>query len=172
MRRRRWEKNDRREPTDHALGRSRGGFSTKIHLLCDGHGYPLHFVLTAGQDGEATAFEAVLEGADEQLHDAVGHPIPWPVKLGGDRAYRADWIDEYLLERDIAPVIPSRETDNRDKRPPFDARAYRRRNIIERLIGWLKESRRVFGRFEKTALNYAGMITLACIKQFLAYDVE
>jgi len=64
---------------------------------------------------------------------------------------------------------------NRDRsaRPfEFDRKAYRDRNIVERLIGWLKESRRIFSRFEKTASNYAGMITMAFIRQFLRYDVE
>jgi transposase len=166
----RWgrKKRDPEEPVDHALGRSRGGFSTKIHILCDGHGHPLHFHLTAGQEHDSTAFAAVLEGADARLQDGDGEPVAWPVALGGDKGYRADWIDEYLLERDIQPVIPSKENEDRRTRPiKFDRKAYRRRNIVERLIGWLKEARRIFARFEKTAKNFAGFVKMAFIKRYL-----
>lgn len=164
----RWEKNDPEEPTDHALGRSRGGFTTKIHLLCDANGHPLHFQLTAGQDHESTALEALLEGADSDIVDHDGQPIAWPVALAGDKGYRADWIDAHLLDLGINPVIPSKDNENRDARPvEFDREAYRNRNIIERLIGWLKESRRIFSRFEKTAKNFGGMLKMAFIRQYM-----
>lgn len=164
----RGEKKDPEEPADHALGRSRGGFSTKIHLLCDGKGHPLHFHLTPGQTHDSTALDALLEGADAQLHDGEGKPVAWPVKLGGDKGYRADWIDTYLLKLGIQPVIPSKENEDRSQRPvKFDRRAYRKRNIVERLIGWLKESRRVFARFEKTAKNFGGFVKMAFIQRYL-----
>lgn len=169
----RWEKNDSEEPTDHALGRSRGGFSTKIHLLCDGEGHPLHFHLTPGQAHESVVFDTLLEQADASLLDAQGEPIAWPLALAGDKGYRAEWIDEYLLELDILPVIPCKESDNQETRLiEFDRHAYRQRNIVERLIGWLKESRRIFSRFEKTAKNFGGMLKMAFIQQYLRYDVQ
>ena len=168
MRRRRWKKNDPEEPVDHALGRSRGGFSTKIHLLCDGDGHPLHFHLTPGEQHESTALLTVLEGADEKVTDGDGEPVAWPVALAGDKAYRADWIDKALLGLGIKPVVPSKSNEDRDARPiEFDREAYHRRNIVERLIGWLKESRRIFSRFEKTAKNFAGMVKMAFIRQYL-----
>lgn len=106
--------------------------------------------------------------ADACLFDGGGQPVAWPVALGGDKGYRADWIDEYLLDLGITPVIPSKENEDRDARPvEFDREAYRRRNIVERLIGWLKESRRIFSRFEKTAKNFGGMIKMAFIERYL-----
>ena len=88
--------------------------------------------------------------------------------MAGDKGYRAAWIDEYLLELGIKPVIPSKDNENRALRPvEFDKAAYRSRNIVERLIGWLKESRRIVTRFEKTAINFAGMIKLAFIHRYL-----
>ena len=168
MRRRGRKKGAPDEPEDHALGRSRGGFSTKIHLLCDGHGHPLHFHLTAGQAHESTAVIPLLAGADEQVTDGEGNPVAWPVALAGDKGYRADWIDEYLMGLGIEPVIPSKENEDRSARPvEFDKVAYRRRSIVERLIGWLKECRRVFSRFEKTAKNFGGMIKMAFIQRYL-----
>ena len=142
-------------------------------MLCDGEGHPLHFELTAGQTHEASVFDTVLIGADEQLVDADGEPVAWPVALAGDKGYRAAWIDEYLLDLDITPVIPSKADEDRDARPvAFDPDAYRDRNIVERLIGWLKECRRVFSRFEKTAKNFAGMIRPAFIQRYLRLAVK
>jgi len=140
----------------------------KIHLLCDAQGHPLHFQLTAGQVHESTLLDDVLIGADQQLYDGQGKPIAWPVALAGDKGYRADWIDQYLLTLGIQPVIPSKVNEDRDARPvAFDREVYRSRNIIERLIGWLKECRRIFSRFEKTAKNFGGMIKMAFIQRYL-----
>lgn len=134
----------------------------------DAQGHPLHFHLTPGQAHESTALVSVLNGADDALLDGEGEPIAWPVALAGDKGYRADWIDECLLQLEIIPVIPSKENEDRDARPiEFDREAYRQRNIIERLIGWLKESRRILTRFEKTAKNFAGMIKMAFIHRYL-----
>jgi transposase len=166
--RRRWKKRDPDEPADHALGRSRGGFSTKIHLLVDSFGHLLAFVITGGQVHETTAVESVLKEADANLHDGDGNPLAWPVNLAGDKGYRAAWIDDLLKQLGINPVIPSKANEDRDARGvEFNRESYRRRNIVERAIGWLKECRRVFSRFDKTAINYCGMIKMAMIERFL-----
>ena len=147
--------------------------SSKIHVLCDADGHPLTFRLTAGQVHESTVFDEVLIGADAQLFDDDDKPIAWPVALAADKGYRADWIDDYLLDLGIYPVIPSKTNEDRDTRPvEFDKDVYRNRNIIERLIGWLKECRRVFSRFEKTAKNFAGMVKMAFIQHYLKLAVE
>ena len=170
----RWrKKRDQEEPEDHALGRSRGGFSTKIHILCDSEGHPLYAVLSPGQSHESLYVQDVLNGADAYLVDTKGRAIAWPDALAGDKGYRADWIDNQLLELGITPVIPSKSNENRDARPvSFDKETYRDRNIVERLIGWLKESRRIFSRFEKTAKNYSGMIKLGFIRRYLRLAFE
>lgn len=112
--------------------------------------------------------DAVLMDADKQLVNAAGEPIAWPLALAGDKGYRADWIDEYLVDLDIKPVIPSKSNEDRDGRnAEFDSQAYRDRNKVERLIGWLKECRRIFARFEKTATNFGGMIKMAFIQRYL-----
>lgn len=165
---RRRKKNDSDEPEDHALGRCRGGFSTKIHILCDGQGHPLDAAITGGHVHESTMLDVLLISADEHLVSNDGGKIPWPKALAGDKGYRADWIDEYLLELKIRPVIPSKENENRAGRPvEFNKEQYRKRNIVERLIGWLKENRRVLSRFEKTAKNFIGMIKMAFIHRYL-----
>lgn len=137
-------------------------------MLCDADGCPIHFRLSAGQAHENTSLVDLLNGVDDALRTADGEVVPWPLALAGDKGYRADWIDQMLLEIGITPVIPSKENEDRNSRPvEFDKEHYRRRNIIERLIGWLKECRAVFARFEKTAINFAGMIKMACIQRYL-----
>ena len=120
--------------------------------------------MTAGQVHDSKVFDTLLVGADECLVDGANDPIAWPITLCADKAYRADWIDRYLIGLGINPVIPCKETDNRDARPiEFDREAYRNRNIVERLIGWLKECRRIFSRFEKTAKNFGSIMRMAFI---------
>ncbi len=114
------KKEDPSEPPDHALGRSRGGYSTKLHLLCDVEGHPLSFHLTPGQAHESTIVDLLLETADSHLFDADGIPVPWPSALAGDKGYRADWIDTCLTNLGISPVIPSKSNEDRDtRRVPF-----------------------------------------------------
>ena len=78
---------------------------------------------------------------------------------------RRDWIDTCLMGLGISPVIPSKSNEDRKARQvSFSSESYRKRNIIERVIGWIKENRRVFSRFEKTAKNFGGMIKMAFIR--------
>jgi transposase len=82
--------------------------------------------------------------------------------VAAEKGYRAHCIEEFLLEMGITPVIPSKENQDREARPvALDREAYRRRSIVECLIGWLKECRRVFSRLEKSAKNFGGMIRMA-----------
>lgn len=167
---RRWgrKKRDPEEPDDHALGRSRGGFSTKIHLICDADGSPIHFKLSAGQAHENTSLVELLNGIDDEMRTGDGEVVAWPAAIAGDKGYRAEWIDEMFLEMGVTPVIPSKENEDRNARlVDFDRERYRQRNIVERLIGWLKECRCVFARFEKTAVNFSGMIKMAFIQRYL-----
>lgn len=128
----------------------------------------MHFLLTPGQAHESTVVVELLNDADKHVTDGNDQPVAWPVALAGDKGYRAEWIDDTLLEIDIKPVIPSKSNEDRTKRKvEFDKPAYRDRNIIERLFGWLKESRRIFARFEKTAKNFGGMIKMAFIQRYL-----
>ena len=128
----------------------------------------MHFELSAGQAHENTTLVDLLNNIDNELTTGHGDAVAWPVAMAGDKGYRADWIDEMLLDVDVTPVIPSKENEHRNARAvAFDKHRYRQRNIVERLIGWLKECRCVFSRFEKTAINFAGMIKMACIQRYL-----
>jgi transposase len=137
-------------------------------LICDANGLPLHFEITAGQVHENTSLVDLLNGTDTELTDSNGKKIAWPIAIAGDKGYRANWIDQMLADMEIKPVIPSKENEDRDARlVEFDKEKYRQRNIVERLIGWLKECRRVFSRYEKTAINYRGIIKMAIVQRYL-----
>ena len=110
----------------------------------------------------------MLDNIDNEMTTSHGDPVAWPIAIAGDKGYRANWIDEMFMEMDVIPVIPSKENEDRDARPvEFDKDRYRQRNIVERLIGWLKECRCVFARFEKTAINFAGMVKMALIQRYI-----
>lgn len=149
-----------------ALGRCRGGFGTKINILCDGKGQPLTAVLSPAQDHESKHLCRIVESAG--LAGSHSGERIVPAKLAGDKGYRFDWIDRWLLDRKITPVIPSKINENRQARlVNFDGPSYRRRCIIEQLIGWLKECRRVGTRYEKLARNYLSMVKLSMIGRYL-----
>jgi transposase len=149
------------EPTDHALGRSRGGFGSKIHLVCDGNGLPMAVTVTAGQRHESTQVEAVMGRV--HVPRPKGRPRRRPKRLAGDKGYSYPRVRRYLRRRGIKAVIPTRKDQRR--RPRFDRAAYRRRNVVERCINWLKERRRLATRFEKLAENFLAMVQLAMIER-------
>ena len=152
------------EPGDQALGYSRGGFGTKVHLVVDGRGTPLAATVTPGQAHESKSVELTL-GAVRLPSRKRGRPRTRPRRLAGDKGYSYPRIRRYLRARGIRPVIPTR-ADQRAN-PKFDRDRYRQRNVIERCMGWLKESRRVGTRHEKLAVNYLAMFTLAMIRRCL-----
>jgi transposase len=139
-----------------------------LHLECDANGIPIHFELSPGQVHENSTLIDLLNNSGVELVGADGSPIAWPKAIAGDKGYRAEWIDQMLLELGVTPVIPSKSNEDRSLREvKFDKAKYRARNIVERVIGWLKECRAVFARFDKTAINYAGMVKMACIQRYL-----
>lgn len=94
------------EPGEEALGRSRGGFSTKLHLVCDGLGHPLHFELSGGQTHEWVVFEKLV--GSPRVPQGEGGKRAWPEKLAGDKAYRVKRILWWLGARGIVGVIPEK----------------------------------------------------------------
>jgi transposase len=150
------------EPQDHALGYSRGGFSTKVHLLCDSQGTVLGIHVTPGQRHESRAFEATMQRV--YLPRRRGRRR-WPRQMAGDKGYSYPRIWRWLSRRRIGRVIPTRKDQPRVA--DFDKTAYRKRNIIERLVGWFKECRRLLTRFEKLAVNYVAFWIIASLVRLL-----
>ena len=156
------------EPDDHALGRSVGGVSTKIHLVTDTHGIPLTATVTAGQMHESTHLEAVL--APIQIRRASGRRRGRPKRIAAERAYDATRLRRWLRQHGIQPAIPPRKrrgTRKRGRPVTYDRMAYRQRSATEQAIGWIKECRAVATRYEKLAQTYLRLVNLAMIKRYL-----
>jgi hypothetical protein len=121
----------KRGQQEEALGRSRGGFGTKVHVRAEGRGKPLLFVLTGGERHEQTVFEMLMEpGAVRRV--GRGRPRIRPERLVGDKGYSTDKVRGYLRRRGIGVVIPYRA--DQPARSSFDRCTYRERNRIERLV--------------------------------------
>ena len=150
------------EPQDHALGRSRGGFSTKTHLICDSHGILLAVWVTAGQRHESKGFEPVMQRA--QRPRQAGRPR-WPRQGAGDKGYSYRRVRRWLRRHHIQPVIPTRKDQPRAE--DFAKETYRRRNIIERVVGWFKWCRALATRYDKLAVNYLALWIVANIQYLL-----
>ncbi len=142
-----------------ALGRSRGGYSTKLHVLCDAQGTLLSLTATGGQRHESTEFENLLANCELGLHRYEQRPDA----LAGDKGYSSNEIRNSLQRRCIEPIIASRSNETRSD--GFDRETYRRRNVVERLIGWLKESRRVATRYDKLTCSYLTFVLLAAMRR-------
>jgi transposase len=150
------------EPPDHALGRSRGGFGTKVHLVCDSHGFIVAIQVTAGQAHESKAFESTM--ARRLFHRRPGQR-GWPLRLAGDKGYSYPRIRGWCRRRRIKPVIPTRSNQPRDEN--FEQATYRRRHIVEQVVGWYKEYRGLGTRHEKLAINYVALWLVAIMDKAL-----
>jgi transposase len=139
-----------------ALGRSRGGFTTKLHLRCDARGLPLALVLTPGEAHETRAFADLVEGLAAGTRCVIG-----------DMGYDADWLRQELLLRGVLPVIPPNPV--RQEPIPLDRALYRLRNRVERLVNRLKQFRAVATRYDKTAESFLAFVHLAASRLWLRF---
>ena len=130
-----------------ALGRSKGGLSTKIHALVDALGNPTDFHLTGGQACD-------LEGAGELLPGAAAETIL------ADKAFDADQrVLRPLKQAGKTAVIPPRA--NRKVQREYDKHLYKARHLIENFFAKLKLYRAIATRYDKTARNFLAAIHLA-----------
>ena len=131
-----------------AIGRSRGGLTTKIHALVDALGNPVELMLTPGQDHDLACAEPLIENAD-------------PDALIADKAYDADPFVDILTQREITPVIPPKA--NRKTQRACDFALYCERNLVERFFNQLKHFRAIATRYDKLARNFLAGVQLAAI---------
>ena len=135
-----------------ALGRSRGGFGTKIHAACDGLGHPVELILTAAQESDIAQAEALLAGHE-------------PDAVIADKGYDKRALAEEVESRGALAVIPTQR--NRKEPRGVDRRLYRERNLIERFWSKIKQYRRVATRSEKKAANFLAFVKVAAMMVML-----
>jgi transposase len=139
-----------------ALGRSRGGFTSKVHCLSDARGRPIAFHLTPGEAADCKAYDDLIDLPEQQ-----------PKALLADKAYGTDAIRTDLKKRGIKAVIPPKS--NRKAVIRYNKRQYRQRNCIERVFGHLKINRAIATRYDQLPESFLGMLFLASARYWLKF---
>jgi transposase len=134
---------------ERAIGKSRGGPTTKIHVAADAHGNPIDFEVTGGEVHDAKAADQIISKIDDAQY------------IIGDKGYDSEAIREQIRSRGAVPVIP-RKSNSSKPNPEFDSHIYKLRHLVENLFARLKHFRSIATRFEKLARNYKSMVLLAC----------
>lgn len=167
------------EPPDHAIGRSRGGLTSKIHLISDGRGRPLSLHVTPANINDTTMLSAVID-AIRVPRTGPGRPRSRPTVVIADKGYPSRANRSYLAGRGIKATIPDRDDQktNRRKRgsaggrlPALDTELYRKRNVVERSFNRLKNWRGIATRTDKTARNYRAGVLLASTLIWIQTDL-
>ena len=135
-----------------ALGRSCGGFSSRIHAKIDAFGLPICFLITEGKSSDIGMAEQLV-GDDECDF------------LLADKGYDSDAFRATLNSKNITPVIPGRR--NRLVEIEYDKDIYKERNAVERFFGKIKKYRRIATRYDKTMIMYKGALTLIAILMWI-----
>ena len=131
-----------------ALGRSKGGFTTKIHAVVDALGQALRFNLTAGQRHDITQASDLLTGFEN-------------ANVIADKGYDSNAFIKQIQSQNCIPVIPSKK--NRKSPRDYDKHLYKERHLIECFFNKIKHFRRVFSRFDKKASSFMGFLTYASL---------
>ena len=139
-----------------AIGKSRGGWNTKIHMVAADARTAIVFTLSPGHDHDAPHGRTLLQ--------ELG-PMPAGLPLLMDRAYEGNETRQLMLDLGMIPVVPPKS--NRLDPWEYDRELYKKRNEIERLFRRLKGFRRIFSRFEKLDVLFLGFLSFALIVEAL-----
>ena len=134
-------------------------------MVTDSHGTPIQFLLSPGQAHESRYMCDLLERIG--VLRSNGFLKTRPKALAGDKGYSFPVLRRWLYRHGIKPVIPLKSNQKGRRGRPYklSEESYKQRNCVERLIGWIKEFRRISTRYEKLACRYAGMVRLAFIRR-------
>lgn len=138
-----------RHSEERAIGKSRGGSTSKVHLATDAHGHPIDFEITGG------------EVHDAKIADKMIEKIGKAENIIADKGYDSDAIRENARASGMTPVIP-RKSNSKKPNPEFDSCLYRLRHLVENAFARLKHFRSIATRFEKLARNFKSFLYLAC----------
>ena len=133
---------------EQGLGRSKGGYTTKVHCTTDALGNPLKLIVTPGQRNDVTQAEKLLEGLKAK-------------RVIGDKGYDAQVVLDKIAEMGAEAVIPPKA--NRKEQREYDKEFYKERHLIEIFFNKIKQYRRIFSRFEKLVRNYLAFCQFAAV---------
>ncbi|MFD1439332.1 IS5 family transposase [Acinetobacter terrae] len=139
-----------RNGSERAIGQSRGGRTTKIHLATDANGLPIDFKITGGDVHDSQVAEQLIETVEAADY------------LIADKGYDAEPIRIFIKNKNMIPIIPMRSNSKRLNKE-FDKYLYRLRHLVENAFARLKHFRAIATRFDKLARNYQSMIYIACM---------
>lgn len=142
-----------------ALGRSRGGLTTKIHAAVEGLGNLANFILTGGNVHDITQASELLEIVAAQASGQIG-------TVTADKGYDSAAVVALIKALGAQAVIPQLST--RKATRPLDWEQYKNRNIVERFFARLKQFRRIATRYDKLVARFASFIHLAAALVWLA----
>ena len=163
-----------------ALGRSRGGLTSKLHLAVDGRGLPMVILLTAGQAGDNPQLLPLLDEISV-ARIGPGRPRQRPERVVADKAYSHPSTRAALRARGIAFTSPERTDQIAHRkakgssggRPPaFDSELYAGRNVVERCFARLKQFRALATRYAKRAAYYRAILIIAALVLWLREDPQ
>lgn len=138
------------------LGRSRGGFTSKLHIRGSAHGLPIALHVTAGQEADRSNYDALMEARDSD-----------PAVMLADKGYDSGPIRRDLRGRGGVPEIPTKR--NRHVQHSVRRPLYALRSRIERFVNRLKNSRRVATRYDQTANSVLGFAALSAIRLWIRF---
>jgi transposase len=134
------------------FGRSKGGFSTKVHVTTDSLGCPTRFILTGGNESDYTQAVHLIE--DQQADFVIA-----------DKGYDSQAIVDAIKSKGAEPVIPARSLRKTPRE--YDRYIYKERNAIERMFNKIKHFRRISTRYDKLAIAYLSFLHVAAIAVWL-----
>lgn len=142
------------EKEEKTIGLSRGGLTTKIHMVADSHGNPTSFKITSGSVHDSTVATCLLDEVAD------------PENVIGDKGYDSEAIRAFIIRKGAVPHIPLRKRSKRSN-PSFDAELYSHRHLIENLFARLKHFRGFATRFDKLTRNFASVVAISCMMIWL-----
>ena len=141
-----------------SIGKSRGGWTTKIHLIAANARTALDFTLSPGQASDGPEGRKLLENRGPRRPLTIHSVIM-------DRAYEGNETRQLVFDLGLDPVVPPK--CNRIDPWEYNREMYKRRNEVERLFRRLKGFRRIFSRFEKLDVMFSGFICFALVVDML-----